>query len=169
MPNPRTSRWSLGFAGFVLAVALAPAAPSEPLSLATSLQEPDQKAVHELGQVKIKAATEILAMCREFLVAPPAEKGIPAAIDVAEQIQYWSRQLTDAKLEEADDAAERIKILTEEFDRAKGFEAEIKDLAGNEASGLNKLSAAKAAYYRADAEARLIREKVAPTGAKKSK
>ncbi len=120
-------------------------------------------AVRASSQAKIKAATEILAMCREFLVAPPGERGTPPALEVAEQIQYWSRQLTDAKLEAADDHDERIKILTEAFERAKGLRGRDQGSRRQRGVGLNKLTAAKATYYRADAEARLLREKAGTT------
>ena len=154
MRNRRGARWGLGCAGMLAMSALAPAEPP---------QAPPQPsaAVKEAAQVKIRAATEILTMCREFLVAPPGERGTPPPVEVAEQIQQWSRALTDAKLEGAEDKAARLAILAEALDRAKGFEGEIKDLTANEASGLTKLTAAKAAYYRADAQGRLIREREA--------
>ncbi len=157
MRNHRMSRWGIWLGGLLVGSALAPASPTLP--------QPRQEvaaAIRESAQAKVKAATEILAMCREFLIAPPGERGTPAPLEVAEQIQYWSRQLTEARLEAAENKDERIKILTEAFDRAKGFEAEVKDLAANEASGLTKLTGAKATYYRVDAEGRLIREKAAP-------
>ena len=157
MPSRRADRWGLRCGGLLVAVALAPADPAqEPLSTDAPVQA--------TAEAKIKAAEEVLAMCREFLIAPPGERGTPPPFEVAEQIQLWSRHLTDARLEAAGDHAERVKILTEAFDRAKGFETEIKDLAGNEASGLTKLTATKAIYYRADAEARLAREQAKPPG-----
>ncbi len=157
MRTQRAGRWGLGWAGMLVAVALAPASPNP--------QQPADvtEAIRTRAEAKVRAATEVLAMCREFLVAPPGEKGTPAPFEVAETIQFWSRQLTDAQLETVTDHDERVKILTEAFDRAKGFDAEIKELAGNEASGLTKLSAAKAVFYAADAEVRLIREKAAPS------
>ena len=132
-----------------------------PANPADALPDADSDALREASQTKVKAATEILAMCREFLVAPPGERGAPPPLEVAEQIQYWSRQLTEARLEAAQNKDERLKILTEAFDRAKGFDSEVKELAGNEASGLTKLSAAKATYYRVDAEVHLLKEKAA--------
>ncbi len=154
MRNRRASRWGLRWAGLLVAVAMAPAAPVAPLVPAA-----DTEAIRATSQAKIKAANEILAMCREFLIAPPGERGAPPPLEVAEQIQLWSRVLTDAKLEAATTHDERIQVLTEAFDRAKGYESEIKDLVGNEASGLNKITASKATYYRVDAEGRLLREK----------
>ena len=157
MPSRRMDHWGFRCGGLLVAVALAPTPPAQEPS---STNAP----VRATSEAKVKAAEEVLAMCREFLIAPPGERGTPLPFEVAEQIQLWSRNLTDAHLEATDDHAERIKILTEAFDRAKGFEAEIKDLAGNEASGLTKLSATKAIYYRADAEARLAREQANPPG-----
>jgi len=127
MRNRRASRWGLRWAGLLVAVAMAPAAPVAPLVPAA-----DTEAIRATSQAKIKAAN---------------------------QIQLWSRVLTDAKLEAATTHDERIQVLTEAFDRAKGYESEIKDLVGNEASGLNKITASKATYYRVDAEGRLLREK----------
>ena len=160
MRNRRAARWGLRCAGVLVAVAMAPADPEAPVQKPAQVSD----AAREKSQAKVKAASEVLAMCREFLVAPPGERGMPAPFEVAEQIQYWSRQLTEARLEAVTDHDERVKILTEAFERARGFETEIKDLAGNEASGLTKLSAAKALYYSADAEIRLIREKANPPG-----
>ena len=153
MRSGRVARGGLGGGLFLVAAALAPAAPTAPP------QAPADVEASRAAQAKIKAATEILAMCREFLVAPPGQRGTPAPVEVAEQIQLWSRNLTDARLEAAADRAERLQILAEALDRAKGYENEIRDLATNEESGLTKLTAAKASYYRADAEARLLREK----------
>ena len=153
-------QWGPWCVAALIAVSLAPA---QPIGFRPDPDpRADDPAVRAAVAAKIKAATEILAMCREFLVGPPGERGTPTALESAEEIQFWSRQLTDAKLEAADDRADRIKILAEAFDRARGYEAEIKDLAGNEASGLTKLSAARANFYRAEAEARLLREKARP-------
>ncbi len=155
MRNQRASRRGLMWACLLIAASLAPSAPPGPVLDANS------DAIKAAAQAKIKAANEILAMCREFLIAPPGERGTPAPLEVAEQIQFWSRQLTEARLEAAEDKDERLKILTEAFDRAKGFDSEVKELTGNEASGLTKLSAAKATYYRVDAEVQLLKEKSA--------
>lgn len=153
MASRRAARWGRWTAGVLTLAALAPASPqAEPRPSAT---------IKEAAQAKVRAATEILTMCREFLVAPPGERGTPPPIEVAEQIQQWSRALTEAKLEAAEDRAARLAILTEALDRAKGFEGEVKDLTANEASGLTKLTAAKALYYRVEAEGRLIREREA--------
>ena len=111
------------------------------------------------AETRVAAAQEVLDLCREFLVAPPGAKGGPTPLEAAEQIQFWNRQLADARLELAGKPEERVAILTGEVERARGFEAEVKDLARNEASGLSKLSAVKATYYRADAEVRLAKEK----------
>ena len=156
MRSQRAARWGLGCAGLLAMTALAPATPPEPRT--EPVQAGPSAPVQAASEAKVKAATEILTMCREFLVAPPGQRGTPPAIEVAEQIQYWSRALTDAKLEAATSHEDRLKILSEAVDRAKGFEAEVKDLTGNEESGLTKLSFAKAVYYRADAQSRLIRE-----------
>ena len=120
--------------------------------------------VRTKAEAKIKAAEEVLAMCREFLIAPPGERVDHPGFEVAEQIQLWSRNLADARLEATQDHAERVQILTEAVERSRGFETEIGDLAGNEASGLTKLTAIKAKFYRADAEARLAREQAKPPG-----
>ena len=149
-----------GVAMVLIMASLAPAGPEPSRSAAAG--RADDPAVRAAVQAKIRAATEILAMCREFLVGPPGERGTPSPLESSEQIQFWSRQLADARLEATDDPAERVKILAEAFDQAKGYEAEIKDLATNEGSGLNKLSAARATFYRADAEARFVREKAKP-------
>ena len=157
MLSRRADRWGFWCGGLLLAAGLAPATPTqEPAAIDAT--------VHAKADAKIKAAEEVLAMCREFLIAPPGERATPPPFEVAEQIQLWSRNLTDARLEATNDRAERIKILTEASERAKGFEVEIKDLAGNEASGLTKLTAHKAIYYRADAEAQLAREQAKPPG-----
>ena len=156
MRRRRADRWGLRCGGLLVAVALAPTPSQEPAA--------DGASIAAKNEAKIKAATKVLGMCREFLVAPRGELATPPPIEVAEQIQVWARHLTDARLEAVTDRAERIKILTEAAERARGLETEIKDLAGNEASGLTKLSAAKAHYYTADAEARLIREQARPPG-----
>ena len=111
---------------------------------------------------KIRAASDILDMYRAFLVAPPGERLVPPAVEAAEQVQTWSRVLTDAKLEAATTRDERIKLLTEERDRAREFETQVKNLADAEEAGTMRVSTAKAAYYRADAEARLARAQMAP-------
>ena len=156
MRSRRATRWGLRCAGILIGASLAPAASNTPM-----IPVADTEAIRAASQAKIKAASEILAMCREFLIAPPGERGTPPPLEVAEQIQQWSRVLTDAKLEAANNHDERVQVLTEAFERAKGYDAEIKDLIGNEASGLNKITAAKATYYRVDAERRLLREREA--------
>jgi hypothetical protein len=112
-----------------------------------------------LSRVKVKVAREILAQYREYLVAPPGEKGVPAMLEVAEQIQSWSRQLVDARLDAAADKAERLTILGEEVASAREFEKVVKELVGGGAAGLDQLSARKAEFARLDAEVRLAREK----------
>ena len=160
MRSRRAERWGGWCAGALVAAAMAPAGP-EPRPQKPAELPPEVRA---RAEAKVKAATEVLAMCREFLVAPPGERGAPAPFEAAEQIQFWSRQLTDARLELVADHDERVKILTEALGKARGFEAEIKELAANEASGLTKLSAAKAAFYSSDAEVRLARERASPPG-----
>ncbi len=152
MRHQHAARWGFWCSGLLIVASMAPTQP---------WVDANDDAIREAAQAKVKAATEILAMCREFLVAPPGERGAPPPLEAAEQIQFWSRQLTEARLEAARDKDERLQILTEAFDRAKGFDSEVKDLAANEASGLTKLSAAKATYYRVDAEVRLLKEKAA--------
>ena len=161
MRSRRASRWGLGCAGVLAIAALAPAAPLPAGAEPAPAAQAKAAAARDAAQAKVKAATEVLAMCREFLVAPPGQRGTPPPIEVAEQIQSWSRALADAKLEAAATREERLAVLAEALERARVFEGEVKDLAGNEASGLTRLTAAKAAYYRADAEARLLREQAA--------
>ncbi len=149
MTTPRLTRGApaLGFLAILAALAPAPLA-ADPASDA-----------RKAAEARVAAAKEVLDLSREFLVAPPGAKGVPTPLDSAEQIQFWARQLADARLELAENRDDRVAVLAGEVERARGFESEIKDLARNEASGLSKLSAVKATYYRVDAEARLAREK----------
>ena len=163
MPSRRGLRWEIGCGVLLVATSLAPAEPRGPLTPAEpTVARADADAVREAVQVKIKAATEILAMCREFLLAPPGAGG--NSVEIAEQIQYWSRELTDARLEGTDNHDERVAILTEAATRAREFEAQIKDLLGVDAKGMDKIAIAKAAFYRADLDVRLLRAKAEPQG-----
>src|SRR5947209_8385459 len=148
--NRTRKQASLAIGSLALAAALAPAPPAPD----------DASDLKSLAQARVKVAREILAQYREYLVAPPGEKGIPAPLDVAEQIRSWSRQLADARLEAAEDHAERLKILGEEVASAAEFEKLVKELVGGNATGLDKLSARKSEFARLEAEVRLAREKV---------
>ncbi len=141
------------------ALALGLLAPAAALGAAPAPLDESFKAAAE---ARVKAAREVLALCRDFLLAPPRENGIPSRVEVAEEIQRWSRALAEARLEVAANRDERLAVLTEEVDRARDFAGEIKELARGGADGLTRLSFAKAEYYRADAEARLAREKAGP-------
>jgi hypothetical protein len=127
-------------------------------ALAPAPQQPDP-AVKALAQAKLDIARRILDQCKEWLVAPPGTKEIPAPLEAAEEIQYWVRQVADARLDLAENRAQRLAILEEEVKQAKIFESEVKDLAAGEASGLTKVAAAKAEFARVDTELRLAREK----------
>jgi hypothetical protein len=147
--NRIVTRVSLAIGSLALLAALAPA----------PLAPDDANDLKVLAQAKVKLAREILAQYREYLVAPPGEKGVPSSLEVAEQIQSWARQLADARLEAAENHAQRLTILGEEVASAKEFEKLVKDLVGGNAAGLDKMSARKAEYARLEAEVRLAREK----------
>lgn len=146
----RSSRMlSQAIGSLALFTALAPA----------PLAPDDASDLKALAQAKVKVAREILAQYREYLLAPPGEKGVPGSLEVAEQIRSWSRQLADARLEAAEDHAERLKILGEEVASAAEFAKLIKELVGVNATGMDKMSASKAEFSRLEAEVRLAREK----------
>jgi hypothetical protein len=147
--NRIVMRVSMAIGSLALVAALAPA----------PLAPDDASDLKALAQAKIKLAQEILAQYREYLVAPPGEKGIPAPLEVAEQIQSWARQLADARLEAAEDHAKRLTILGEEVASAREFEKLVKELVGGNAAGLDRMSARKAEFARLEAEVRLAREK----------
>jgi hypothetical protein len=143
----RTLSLALGSLALVAALAPAPPAPDAAGDLKV------------LAEAKVKLAREILAQYREYLVAPPGEKGVPAPLEVAEQIQSWARQLADTRLEAAEGHAHRLVILGEEVASAKEFEKLVKDLVGGNAAGMDRMSARKAEFARLEAEVRLAREK----------
>jgi len=147
--NRTGKRLSMAFGSLALIAALAPA----------PLAPDDAGDLKALAQAKVKLAREILAQYRAYLVAPPGEKGIPATLDVAEQIRSWTRQLADARLEAAETKAERLAILAEEVASAKEFLTLVKELVGGGAAGMDKISYRKADYARLEAEVRLAREK----------
>ena len=147
MRDERATWWGARATGVLAAaLALAPAAPDEA-----------DEALRAAGLAKIRAAAEVLDIYREYLSAPPGENNITPRVEAAEQIQSWSRTLAEARLEAAATRDERIRLLTEETDRAREFETQVRNLAAGEGMGLTRMSTAKASYYRAEAEARLAR------------
>ncbi|WP_435010687.1 hypothetical protein P12x_001966 [Tundrisphaera lichenicola] len=140
---------SLWLGSLALIAALAPAAPT--------LDPADD--VKELAKARVKVAQEILKQYREYLLAPAGEKGIPAPLVVAEEIQGWTRKVFEARLEAASDAAERLGILAEEVKAAVDFEDQVKALVGGNPTGLDRMSVSKAEFIRLEAESRLAREK----------
>ena len=131
---------------FALVAALAPAAPDA------------AEDVRALSRSKVKVAEQILAQYREYLIAPPGERGLPAPLEVAQEIQGWTHKVFEARLEAAD-AAERLNILAEEVKATLQFEEQVKALVGGNPTGLDRMAASKAEFVRLEAETRLAREK----------
>jgi hypothetical protein len=146
--------------GWVLlsSVALFPA-------LAPSPQEavrPKVGELKDLADARAKVCEKMLDFYRESLKAPPAPKDSeknPAQryAEGYEPIQLWSKRLVDARLDGAADQAARLKILTEEVDRIKKYEEDIRALVPGDPTW--QIAVNQTDYYRLEAEFRLAKEK----------